>query len=327
MDASLIPATKLEAIRYFSCEDRAHAFLVEMRWPEGVRCPHCDSTNVGKLSVSTSVTKAGNKTTRRVWNCKACRRQFTVKVKTIFEDSALPLSTWLPAVWMVVNSKNGVSSCELARDLGITQKSAWHLAHRVRTAMKDGVFNLAGEVEADESFIGAKSRNKHFGKKTPGTGPMAMTAVAGLLERNTTKGHSRVKVSVARSRRKDDLQANVLANVVPGSALYTDALKSYEGLGNTYAHQFIDHAEKYVEGKVHTNGLENFWSLLKRGINGTYVCPAPYHLFRYLDEQATRFNERKTDDSTRFENTLKRTTNRRLTYKRLTGKESGESVG
>lgn len=158
------PMTKLEAIRYFADEDKAHAFLVNMRWPHGVRCAHCESDEVGNLSVSVVSSKKGKQTTRRVWNCKACKRQFTVKVKTIFEDSPLPLGTLLPALWMIVAAKNGVSSCELARDLGITQKSAWHLSHRIRAAMHEGGFSLSGEVEADETFIGAKARNMHKDK-------------------------------------------------------------------------------------------------------------------------------------------------------------------
>lgn len=328
MNTADIPATKVEAIRYFSDEERAHEFLVAMRWPDGVTCPHCESRDVGKLSVSTTTTKAGNRTTRRVWNCKACKRQFTAKVKTIFEDSPLPLGTWLPAVWMVVNSKNGVSSCELARDLGITQRSAWHVAHRIRAAMHHGLFGMAGEVEADETYIGAKARNMHKHvrrRKVRGTGGAHMAAVAGLLERSTSGKLSRVKLKIIPNNRRATVQGVVRESVAAGSEVFTDALGSYDGLGDAYVHGVVDHAVSYVEGKVHTNGLENFWSLLKRGIKGTYVCPAPFHLFRYLDEQATRFNERGDDDAGRFANTLRRAAGRRLTYRKLTGKESGDA--
>lgn len=313
MNTADLPKTKLEAIRYFADEEKAHAFLVDMRWPEGVRCAHCQSERVGNMTVSGK---------RRLWNCKECKRQFTAKVNTIFQDSPLPLSTWLPAVWMLVNSKNGVSSYELARDLGITQKSAWHLSHRIRAAMHNGIFNLSGQVEADETFIGAKARNMHADKwqAYKATNRAHMVAVAGLLERTTGEKASRVKLKIISNTKRSTVQPNVRANVVAGSHVFTDALLSYEGLSDAYTHNVVDHAVSYAEGHVHTNGLENFWSLLKRSIRGTYVRPAPFHLFRYLDEQATRFNERKEDDSSRFVSTLKRVSSRRLTFKKLTGK-------
>lgn len=323
MNTADLPETKLEAIRYFADEEKAHAFLVEMRWADGVVCPHCESKRISNMSVSVVFTKKGTKTTRRLWNCKDCKKQFTIKVKTIFEDSSLPLSTWLPAIWMLVNAKNGVSSHELARDLGITQKSAWHLSHRIRAAMHNGIFNLAGEVEADETFIGAKARNMHAHKwaEYKATNRAHMTAVAGLLERTTEGKPSRVKLKIIRNTKRSTVQPNVRENVVAGSAVFTDALLSYEGLSDAYTHQVIDHAVSYADGAVHTNGLENFWSLLKRSIRGTYVRPATFHLFRYLDEQATRFNERKDTDAGRFQSTMQRISGRRLSYKKLTGKE------
>jgi transposase-like protein len=330
MKPAVFPTTQIEAIRYFSDEAVAHDFLAGMRWGQtGVTCPHCQSKNVGALSVSHYFTKKGETKTRRVWNCKECHQQFTVKVGTIFEDSPLPLSKWLPAVWMIVNAKNGVSSCEMARSLGVTQKSAWFMLHRIRTAMQDGVFNLAGEVEADETFIGAKARNMHPHKweQFKKTNRAHMTAVAGLLERNAGDKPSRVNVKIVKNTKRSTVQPNVRENVVAGSAVFTDALLSYEGLSDSYQHSVIDHAVSYVDGKIHTNGLENFWCLLKRTIKGTYVCPAPFHLVRYLDEQATRFNERKCNDTVRFLNTVRRADGRRITYKKLTGKEGGESVG
>lgn len=330
MNTTEVPQTQLQAVRYFADESAAHDFLVGMRWADGVRCPHCDSDHVGNLSVSTTISKrTGKASTRRVWNCKGCKSQFTAKVGTIFEDSPLPLSKWLPAVWMIVNAKNGISSCELARALGVTQKSAWFMLHRIRTAMQDGVFNLAGEVEADETFIGAKARNMHAHKwaQFKSTNRAHMTAVAGLLERNAVGKPSRVNLKIVANTKRSTVQPNVRANVKEGSEVFTDALLSYEGLSDAYAHSVIDHAVSYVDGKIHTNGLENFWSLLKRTIKGTYVCPAPFHLVRYLDEQATRFNERKEDDAGRFVNTMGRVNGRRMTYKKLTGKEPGDSVG
>jgi transposase-like protein len=256
-------------------------------------------------------------TTRRVWNCKACKKQFTAKVGTIFEDSPLGLDKWLPAVWMIVNAKNGVSSCELARSLGVTQKTAWHMGHRIRLAMREGSFNLAGEVEADETFIGGRARN--VSAKRRQKNPLKpMTPVFGVLERSEEKGHSRVALEVMDSLRRPLVHKLVRDKVEKGSALYTDAFGSYRGLGNDYMHAAVDHGITYAMGKVHTNGLENFWSLLKRTLRGTYVKVDAAHLYRYLDEQATRFNERKHTDGDRFVNTMKRVSGRRLPYVALT---------
>ncbi len=329
MNTPEIPATQLDAIRYFSDEQRAHDFLAAMRWPNGVQCAHCESANVGGLSVSTRIGRSGKPTTRRVWNCKDCKRQFTVKIGTIFEESPLPLGKWMPAVWMIVNAKNGISSCELARSLGVTQKSAWFMLHRIREAMRDGVFNLRGEVEADETFLGAKARNMHAHKwaKFKSTNRAHQVAIAGLLERTSESGASRVKLKIVRNVKAKIVQPNVRENVVAGSEVFSDALLSYEGLSDAYTHSVIDHAIAYVDGKIHTNGLENFWSLLKRTIKGTYICPKPFHLARYLDEQSTRFNERKDDDAGRFASTMKRAPGRRLTWRKLTAKDEGTLNG
>jgi transposase-like protein len=315
MNLADIPQTQLEAIRYFADADKCHDFLVTMRWPDGVRCAHCQSDQIGKLVVSG---------TRRLWNCKACKKQFTAKVGTIFQDSPLSLDKWLPAVWMIVNAKNGVSSCELSRSLGITQKSAWHLGHRIRTAMKAGSFEkFSGEIEADETYVGGKSINMHPDKRASQNrqrGVKTMTPVAGLLERTTEGSASRVKVKVVKATTKAVLVPNVLTTVKHGSSIFTDAFRSYQGLHHAYTHEVIDHAVAYVRGNVHTNGLENFWSLLKRTLKGTYVSVDPVHLDRYLDEQASRFNERSENDSGRFVNAMRRVSNRRLTYRKLTGK-------
>lgn len=296
-----------------------------LRWPDGtVKCPECGSENVTYLAKA------------RRWKCYAKHPSptFTLKTGTIFEDSPIPLEKWLPALWLVVNCKNGISSCELARDLGATQKSAWFMAHRLRYALKDGGFNImSGECEADETFIGGKARNMHMDvkkRRITGTGTKDKTAVMGILERgDKDKGtHSRVRTAVIPNRRKKAIHAEVKASVQAGSALYSDALLSYDGLEKEYAHKVVDHAVEYVNGKVHTNGLENFWSLLKRGINGTYVSVEPFHLFRYLDEQSFRYNNRgncdtPVNDGQRFVMALSQITGKRLTYKHLTGKDSG----
>jgi transposase-like protein len=192
----------------------------------------------------------------------------------------------------------------LHRALGITQKSAWFLAHRIRLALQNGTFEkLSGEIEADETYIGGKVRNMHADKKRKrgrGTGGVGKAIVMGLLERNSKNKASAVKLKHVQNARRSTVQGEIRQHVAAGSHVFTDALPSYKGLNSDYVHKAIDHAKEYVRGNVHTNGLENFWCLLKRGIRGTYVSVEPFHLFRYLDEQAFRFNERETTDSERF---------------------------
>jgi transposase-like protein len=253
-----------------------------------------------------------------MWTCLECRKQFSVKVGTIFEDSAVALDKWLTAMWMVGNCKNGISSYEVARHLKVTQRTAWFMLRRIRYAMHTGsIDKMTGAVEADETFIGGKARFMHAGKraeKIQGRGPMGKAIVFGLLDRET----GTVRASVVGTRRKHHLHREIRENVAPGAELNTDALKSYDGL-DEYAHKVIDHAEAYVDGTVHTNGLENFWSLLKRSIKGCYVSVEPFHLFRYLDEQSFRYNERKAADVERFRKVLGSISGKRLTYARVKG--------
>jgi transposase-like protein len=314
-----LPEGLIEATRYFSDEKRCHDFMVEMRWPRGVACPRCGSKNIGALVES-----------RRIWNCKGCKKQFSAKVGTIFEDSPLSLTKWLPATWLIVNAKNGISSCELHRALGVTQKTAWFMLHRIRLAMQEGSFDkFSGRVEADETYIGAKARNMHADKRRQkGTGTLSKTAVLGLLQRQTEAKPSRVRLKVMRGIKVRDLDPEVRANVESGAELLTDAHPSYYKLGNDYVHQVIDHAVSYANGHVHTNCLENFWSLLKRALKGTYVNVEHFHLFRYLDEQAYRYNERKHEDGDRgrFMDIVRSVAGKRLTYNKLIdldGKKSG----
>jgi transposase-like protein len=232
----------------------------------------------------------------------------------------LGLDKWLVALWVITSAKNGVSSYEISRALGITQKSAWFMMHRLRLVLQDehDGGKLSGEVEVDETFIGGKARFMHAGKRAKkikgGTGVAGKIVVMGLLERQ-----GRVRTKVVENVRRRNLDPHVRENVEAGSTVYTDALPSYESLADEYAHHVIDHAETYVRGNVHTNGMENFWSLLKRGIKGTYVSVEPFHLFRYLDEQAFRFNTRKLTDRERFEAAIKCIAGKRLTYDRLIG--------
>jgi transposase-like protein len=308
-----LPRTLLEAVRYFASADTCRDFMVALRWPNGVACPTCGRADVRFIS------------TRNLWECKTKhpRKQFSIKVGTIFEDSPLGMDKWLPVVWLISNCKNGISSYEIARDLGVTQKTAWFMLQRVRVAMETGTFQkVSGEVEVDETFIGGLARNMHKKvreAKIKGRGPTDKTAVVGVLQR---KGE--VRAFVVNDRKKKTLQAKVKENVEPGSEVFTDALRSYEGLSPEYAHEAVDHAETYVKGNVHTNGLENFWSLLKRSLGGTYVAVAPFHLHRYVNEQVFRFNTRKGTDGGRFLAVATNTIGRRLTYKELIAADTME---
>ncbi len=305
------PTSLQEAIIYFSNPDNCIDYVAIRRWPNGVICPGCGSN------------KASFNAQRRTWKCGSHhpKREFSVKVGTIYEDSPIPLDKWLTATWMLTNCKNGVSSYEIARDVRVSQKSAWFMLQRIRLAMQDEFFGskFGGEVEVDETFIGGKARNMHVSerkRRITGTGTKDKTAVVGILERG-----GKIRASVVPSRRKTVLQDEVRKHVTAGAALYSDALKSYEGLAGEYAHQVVDHATQYVDGRIHTNGLENFWSLLKRGISGTYVSVEPFHLFRYLDEQMFRFNNRKDlDDAGRFDLAVRQIVGKRITFAQLTGK-------
>jgi transposase-like protein len=313
MDANGTPQTLIEAVTFFADPDVCLAFVASLRWPHGVTCPHCEAGDPLFLQ------------TRRIWKCRTCRKQFSVKVGTIFEDSPLPLQKWLPALWLVVNCKNGVSSYEVARALGVTQKTAWFMTHRIRLAMQTETFGKAGgEVEVDETFIGGRARFMHKSRRAEmikGTGPMGKSAVMGLLARHghDGEGHSTVRAKVVPNVRRRTLAPEVRAQVQEGATVYTDALQSYRELGEGFVHEVIDHAESYARGRVHTNGLENFWSLLKRAIKGTYVSVEPFHLFRYLDEETFRFNNRKMDDGMRFVRAALGIVGKRLKYNELIG--------
>ena len=310
------PKSLQEAILYFSNPDNCIDYLAIRRWPNGaVACPTCGSESA-KFNPA-----------RRIWQCAShhAKRQFSIKVGTVMEDSAIPLDKWLTTAWLITNCKNGISSYEIAKDVKVGQKSAWFMLHRIRLVMQDEHFGskLGGEVEVDETFIGGKARNMHLDKRErriTGTGGKDKTIVFGALERG-----GKVRTMVVGDRKRATLQTCVKEHVEAGSALYSDALKSYDGLAQEYAHQVIDHAEKYVDGKIHTNGMDNFWSLLKRGIAGTYVSVEPFHLFRYLDEQMFRYNNRatkenKVTDADRFNKVISNLVGKRLTFASLTGK-------
>ena len=307
----MLPTNLKDAIVYFSDQDVAIEFLRDIRWPDGVVCPTCGAKGAYYIS------------TQRRWKCKNIhpKQQFSVKVGTIFEDSPIGLDKWLPAAWLVTNCKNGISSYELSRDLKVTQRTAWFMLHRVRHAMRLLSFDkFEGETEADETFVGGKIKNMHKKAKRRAKAHdgdnWGKSIVIGLLNRD--KGEVRAKV--APNRMKKNVEPMLQEHLSPGSKLYTDEFPVYGHCNAEVAHQIVNHLESYVNGRVHTNGMENFWSLLKRTLGGTYVSVDPFHLFRYLDEQCFRFNKRRLTDAERFVIVLAQTIGRRITYNELTGK-------
>jgi transposase-like protein len=308
------PVTLQQAIVYFGDPERAFEYAKWLRWPDGkVTCPRCDSD-------SNSFVK-----TRKLWFCNGCKKQFTLKVGTIFEDSAIGLDKWMTAFWMLCNCKNGISSYELHRTLGVSQKSAWFMLHRIREAMKSGdvtrVGSGGGPVEVDEAYIGGKPGNMHLRKRQALELHTPKPAVVGMLDRETRQVRTKVLPKIERGT----LMAEVLNNVKHGIPLYTDSHAAYSAAERYFIHETVNHMNEYVRGQVHVNGLENFWSLLKRALRGTYVAVEPFHLGRYADEQVFRFNNRATKDNPltdedRFTLAMSQVVGRRLTYTELTGK-------
>jgi transposase-like protein len=316
------PKTLLDAVRYYSDLRICFETMLAVKWPDGkIACPKCGGMAVGVVR------------SRSVLQCKAkgCLKQFSAKVGTIFEDSPLGLDKWFVAVWCIANAKNGISSMELGRALGVTQKTAWFMLHRIRLATKTRTFRkLSGEVEGDETFIGGKARNMHAHKRERlirGRGAVGKAIVQGLLERSHRDGPSQFRGFVVGSTEEYALLPNVWANVENASHVYTDAAPAYGALALRYWHASVDHLTKYVSARVHTNGLENFWSLLKRMLRGTYVAVASFHLERYLDEQTFRFNNRDVGDGLRFQRVLRSVVGKRLTYRALTAQGDAGFMG
>jgi transposase-like protein len=316
------PKTLLDAVRYYSDPKVCFETMLRVKWPDGkITCPACKGEAVGVVR------------SRSLLQCKAtgCRKQFSVKVGTIFEDSPLGLDKWFVAVWFIANCKNGVSSMELSRALGVRQPTAWFMLHRIRLAMRTRSFRkLSGEVESDESFFGGASKNMHKHKREKlirGRGAVGKAIVQGLIERAQSDGISQFRGFVVPNTEDSTLCPNVFRNVETGAKVYTDAAPSYASLGMRYFHYWVDHVSRYVNGVVHTNGLENFWSLFKRTIGGTYVAVASFHLERYLDEQSWRFNNRDVGDGIRFQRVLAAVVGKRITYRMLTAQGDAGFMG
>jgi len=307
------PKTLQQAVLHFGDPDNSFNYMVNLRWPNGVECPTCGRKDVRFIL------------TRRMWECKSKhpRKQFSVKIGTIWEDSPISIDKWLIAAWMLANCKNGISSYELAGTIGVTQRSAWFVMHRIREAIKNrSIFKIGrpegGPVEVDETWIGGKSINMHKERRLryeQSGGHHGKTVVMGMLDREQRE----IRAKVVPNVKRETLQDEVLSNVRYGTKVYTDESVAYDKLHWRYVHDVVNHAERYVEGQVHTNGLENFWSLFKRNLRGTYVSVEPFHLDRYLDEQVFRFNNRKTKkrnvtDFDRFNLAMSQIVGKRLTY-------------
>jgi len=304
-----VPDTMIAAVRQFADPQVAHDFFVEKRWPNGVACPRqgCGSADVTYLAKY------------RRWNCKECRRQFTAKVGTIFEDSPIGLDKWLPAFWLIASNRNGISSHELGRALKVTQKTAWFMLHRIREALaSDATDPFSGTVEADETYIGGKWENKpksyRKARVSKVAARMSKTPVFGMVERG-----GRVRAWKVPDVTAKTLLPKLRDSIDQDATLYTDAAHVYTHVNEYFlTHSSVNHSiEEYVRGNVHTNNIECFWSVLKRTIGGTYTHVNQRHLDRYLAEQIFRFDERKNTDGPRFERATKGADGKRLTYKRL----------
>jgi len=311
MDA---PKTLQQAIQFFTDYENCRQFMVAIRWEDGVvRCPTCNSDAVIYLENA------------KVYYCRAKhpRQKFSLKIGTIFEDSPIGLDKWLPAYWLLANCKNGISSYELARAIGVTQKSAWFMLHRIRFSMgeQSNTKITGGPAEADECFVGGKPKNMHVSRRLAiSKSPKGdhKIPVMGILDRDSRTVRAKVLPNVKR----ETLQREILANIERKSVVYTDNAAQYDGLKvRDYVHETVTHVEEYVRGEVHTNSIENFWSLLKRTLTGTYVAVEPFHLDRYVQEQVFRFNNRKNkDDYDRFAPAVSQGNGKRLTLSELTGK-------
>jgi transposase-like protein len=307
------PVTLQQAIVYFGDADRAFEYAKWLRWPEDtVTCPRCGSD-------SNSFVK-----TRKLWFCNGCKKQFTLKVGTIFEDSPIGLDKWMTAFWMICNCKNGISSYELHRSIGVTQKTAWFMLHRIREAMKSGSVtrfgSTGGPTEVDEAYIGGKPRNMHLSKRQNLALHTPKPAVVGMLDRDTRQ----VRATVLHKIERGSLMCELLNKIKHGSKVFTDSHAGYTAAEKHFIHETVNHMNEYVRGEVHVQGMENFWSLLKRGLNGTYVAVEPFHLERYVDEQVFRYNTRATKDNPltdedRFVLAMMQAVGRRVTYATLTG--------
>jgi transposase-like protein len=310
------PKTLLEAIQYFSNPDNCRQFMIAVRWADGVvLCPTCGSEKVSYLENA------------KLYFCrtKHPKQKFSLKVGTIFEDSPIALEKWLPAFWLLSNCKNGISSYELARAIGVTQKSAWFMLHRIREVMKtDNTGKIGGSpknpVEIDEMYMQPSTTKMNQKQRSTALQSNRKAIVMGMKSRTTRE----VRAMVIPDAKRNTLQDKILDHVGWGAHIYTDQWVGYDKLSatNLFVHKTVNHMVEHVKGEVHTNGIENFWSLLKRTLKGTYVAVEPFHLDAYVTEQVWRFNNSgmKMNDGLRFKKALSQVVGKRLTLAEVTGK-------
>ena len=311
-----LPKTLVGITRYFADPQICIDFVAFLRWENGEPvCVHCKETGAYFLA------------SRKIYKCKKCRKQFSVKMGTIFEESAVSLDKWLIAIWQIANCKNGISSYELGRDIGVTQRTAWFMNHRIRTAMTVGSIEKMGgddPIEMDETFIGGSAKNMHrekrerflprYSKQNRVSGNH--TAVFGMVQRG-----GKVRAKVIKNVTAKEVMPIIQENIEPNSEVFTDQSPIYRYLWEQYVHDSVNHSMEYVRDNVHTNSIENFWSLLKRTVKGTYVSVSPAHLQKYVEEQMFRYNEREGNDAFRFVRMLESISGKRLTYNDLVGYE------
>jgi transposase-like protein len=304
MSKSTISTIQLFAM--FPDQETARVYLESRLWPNGVACPTCS----GQDRITTR--KGG------FYRCNQCKLDFTVRTGTIFERSHVPLHKWIHAMYLLVTSRKGISSMQLAKEIGITQKSAWFVLQRLREACGNDPTVLQGIIEVDETYIGGKEGNKHVGKKQNlGRGTIGKTAVVGMRERG-----GRTKAMTVKAVDTVTLHATVQENIETGSTLHTDEHSGYQGLGPAYQHETVNHkGGEYARHGVTTNSIESVWAVLKRGLHGVYHHASPKHLDRYVQEFAFRLNEGNVKRHTleRLDSFIAASSGRRLTYERLIG--------